>query len=66
VLNATDSKLPTSKAATGSVAGTDSSPRAVVAPVVMVLALLLLVVAAGLWWSRRDSAQRSRERDALG
>jgi hypothetical protein len=55
----------TSIPATGELANADSSRPASLAPLALLLALALLIAGA-LWWSRRNSAQRPQDGDALG
>jgi hypothetical protein len=60
-----DPKHPTSISTPSSLVNAHSSWRAFIGPAVLFLLLVLLIVTA-FWWSRRNSAQRSREGDALG
>lgn len=60
-----DPKHPTSISTASSLANAHPSWRAFIGPAVVFLLLVLLVVGA-LWWSRRNSAQRPPDGDALG
>jgi hypothetical protein len=50
---------------TASLANTDSPRRTLTGPA-MFFGLLVLLVAGALWWSRRNSAQRPHDAEALG
>jgi hypothetical protein len=60
-----DPKHPTSVSLASSLVNAHSSWRAFIGPAVLFL-LLILLIAGALWWSRRNSAQRSPDGDALG
>jgi len=60
-----DPKHPSSISTASSLVNAHSSWRAFISPGVLFLVLALLVVGV-LWWSRRNSAQRPPEGDALG
>jgi len=60
-----DPKHPTSISTPSSLVHAHSSGRPFIAPAVLFV-LLVLLIAGALWWSRRNSAQRPRDGDALG
>jgi hypothetical protein len=60
-----DPKHPTSISTASSLATAHSSWRAFIAPAVLFV-LLALLIAGALWWSRRNSAQRPHDAEALG
>jgi hypothetical protein len=60
-----DPKHPTSISSASSLVNAHSSWRAFIGPAVLFL-LLVLLIAGAVWRSRRNSAQRSPDGDALG
>ena len=60
-----DPKHPTTLSTASSLVNAQSSWRAFIGPGVLFLVLVLLIVGV-FWWSRHNSAQRSRDGDALG
>jgi len=60
-----DPKHPTTISTVTSLANAHSSWRAFIGPGVLFLLLVLLIVGV-FWWSRRNSAQRHPDGDALG
>jgi hypothetical protein len=60
-----DPKHPTSISTASSLVNAHSSWRAFVGPAVFFL-LLVLLIAGAAWWSRRNSAQRPYDVEALG
>jgi hypothetical protein len=60
-----DPKHPTSISTPSSLVNAHSSWRAFIGPAVLFVPLVLLIAGAA-WWSRRNSAQRPAEGDALG
>lgn len=60
-----DPKHPTSVSTATALVNAHSSWRAFIAPAVLFVVLVLLILGA-VWWSRRASAQRPPDGDALG